>query len=385
MRTKAGWRRSAETERLVEQGRVGGQGGHRGHRLECATGMAQVDVVEGRPRDGRGAHGDAGRLDGGDGRRDDACAVVGAGAHGSALADDLVEQRDPGEALGRNGSRCGVGQLEDEAVAAQLALELVGSPGCDDASVVDDGEPIGEVVGLVEVVRRQQDGHPLGARHPGDLRPHLGASLRVEAGRRLVEEEDHWAVDQADGDVELAVHAAAVGLGEPVGRLGEVEAVEQLVSAFVRGRSAEALDAGGHDEALAAGHHRRGARLLGDQTDAVAHRARVAQHVVPGDGRAARVGPGEGRQDADRCRLAGAVGAEQTKDLAGVDGQAEAVESPDGRLPASGGVGLDEVGGDERHWCGRGWCGWGLRHGVSFGGARSGQGGAESVAVVAVG
>ena len=47
--------------------------------------------------------------------------------------------------------------------------------------------------------------------------PHLDARLRVEAGRRLVEEDDRRVADQAHRDVEPAAHAARVG-ATPCGR-----------------------------------------------------------------------------------------------------------------------------------------------------------------------
>ena len=53
--------------------------------------------------------------------------------------------------------------------------------------------------------------------------PHVLALGRVEAGGRLVEEDHRRPADQARGQVEPAAHAAGVGLGRPVGRLGQVE------------------------------------------------------------------------------------------------------------------------------------------------------------------
>ena len=73
---------------------------------------------------------------------------------------------------------------------ADLGLERGRRALGDDVPVVDDPDPVGEHVGLLEVLRRQEDGHALLAREPGDLVPERGAALDVEPGRRLVEEED---------------------------------------------------------------------------------------------------------------------------------------------------------------------------------------------------
>ena len=232
------------------------------------------------------------------------------------------------------------------------ALELVGGAFDDEATVVDDREPVGEMVRLVEVVRREQDRQLFDRSQAGDLVPHLRSGLGVEAGRGLVEEEHGWPGDQAHGDVELAQHAAAVGLGEAVGRVRELEAVQQLGGPGSRLGAGHPVDARRQENALAAGHHRRRARLLRDQSDGPTDRVGVAGDVVAGDDRAAVVRPGQRREDLHRRRLAGAVRSEQAEHLALADGQGETVESLDGRLTAACRIRLDEVGGldGEMRW-----------------------------------
>ena len=107
-------------------------------------------------------------------------------------------------------------------------LELAARALGDDLAVVDDRDAVGELVGLVEVLRGEQHGRALGDEHAHDL-PHLVAAARIEAGRGLVEEQQLGGHDDAGGDVEPAAHAAGVGLDQPVGRVGEAERVEQLV------------------------------------------------------------------------------------------------------------------------------------------------------------
>ena len=59
-----------------------------------------------------------------------------------------------------------------------------------DPPVVDDPDAVGEDVGLLEVLRGEEDRDAVVAREPRDLVPERAAALRVEAGRGLVEEED---------------------------------------------------------------------------------------------------------------------------------------------------------------------------------------------------
>ena len=132
--------------------------------------------------------------------------------------------------------------MDLEALAADAVLELVGRALGDHAAAVDDGDEVGEAVGLVEVLRGQQDRRALG--HQAlDRRPHLEAAARVEAGRRLVEEEHGRAGDERGAQVEAPAHAARVRLDRAIGRVDEIEALEQLLPAALGRRAALAVEA----------------------------------------------------------------------------------------------------------------------------------------------
>src|SRR5215218_10217531 len=81
-------------------------------------------------------------------------AVFDAGAEQAPLERQLADADD----LRHGRRRLAVGgfaQLDLDGVAAQLALELLGSSLDDDTAAVDDREPGGEPVGLLEVVGRE--------------------------------------------------------------------------------------------------------------------------------------------------------------------------------------------------------------------------------------
>ena len=80
---------------------------------------------------------------------------------------------------------------------ADLRLQRGRRPLGDDLPLVDDPDPVREDVRLLEVLRRQEDRHALLAAQARDLLPERGPALRVEAGRRLVEEEDRAAGGRA--------------------------------------------------------------------------------------------------------------------------------------------------------------------------------------------
>ena len=126
----------------------------------------------------------------------------------------------------------GVGGNRLDRRTADARLQLVGRPLGHDLAVVDDPDAVGEDVGLLEVLGRQEDGDAVLARQSLDLLPECGAALDVQAGGRLVEEEDPRGVDERQRQVEPALHSAGVALHLAVRRLREPNAPEQLVGAL---------------------------------------------------------------------------------------------------------------------------------------------------------
>src|SRR5712691_6857825 len=99
-------------------------------------------------------------------------------------AGDLPHLIGGGGALVAN--RC-AGELEErrfERIGAGLLFELRGRTDGDDSSVVDHGDAIGNTVGLIHVVRREEHGDSLGLVEVSHQGPHLIAALRIEAERR---------------------------------------------------------------------------------------------------------------------------------------------------------------------------------------------------------
>ena len=151
-------------------------------------------------------------------------------------------------------------------LAADLRLELVGGAAGDDLAVVDDGDLVGQLVGLLEVLGREQERRALADEAADDV-PHAEPAARVEAGRRLVQEQQPRPADQRAGEVEPAAHAAGVGLDDPVGGVGKVELLEQLVGAlrgFARWQLVEPAE---HPQVLAAGQVLVDRGVLAGQAD----------------------------------------------------------------------------------------------------------------------
>ena len=152
-----------------------------------------------------------------------------------------VEQEPVGQhlaAVGEVGHLLGQGlvlaraeaQLED-LPGGVLLDERAGRPLGDDAAAVHHHEPVAQLLGLVHVVggEDQADALLLEAVEPV---PQGVAGLRVEARRRLVEQQQLRLVDEAARDGEPALQAPGERLDPAAGPLAQLHEVEQLVGAL---------------------------------------------------------------------------------------------------------------------------------------------------------
>ena len=100
-----------------------------------------------------------------------------------------------------------------------------------------DGDAVGEPLRLLHVVRREQDALAQGA-EVADRVPGLPPRGRVEAGRRLVEEDELGVADEREGEIEPAQLTAGERAHPRVALLGQADEVDHLVGAAVaRGSS----------------------------------------------------------------------------------------------------------------------------------------------------
>ena len=209
---------------------------------------------------------------------------------------------------------------------ADLGLQRRGRALGDDLAVVDDPDPVGEQICLLEVLGREEDRDAVFPGEPGDLVPERAAALRVEPGGGLVEEEDPRAVDEREGQVEAALHAARVAADLPVGRLRQADALEQRVGALPAVGPGEPLQRRLQAQVVSSREERVERRLLERGADHRAHLGALVHDVVaryPGRPRGRRQ---QRREHEHRRRLAGAVRPEEPVDLARLDAYVDAVD-----------------------------------------------------------
>ena len=116
--------------------------------------------------------------------------------------------------------RCRLGGILErhlQPLPADPGLELVRGALGDHLAVVDHRDPVGEPVGLVQRLRREQDRDA--RRHARlDRLEQRHAAARVEPGGGLVEEQHRRPRHERGREVEPAAHAARVGAHEPARR-----------------------------------------------------------------------------------------------------------------------------------------------------------------------
>ena len=172
-----------------------------------------------------------------------------------------------------------------------------------DPAATHDRDASGEAIGLLEVVRRQQDRERLLRCQTLELAPHRRSRLGIEPRGGLVEEEHPGAVNQAHGDVEAPLHPAGVGAHDAVRELLDAERGQQLVDASMQLRVRDALHLPLQLEVLAPCRVDVDAGALRHVADRAPHGDRLAGDIVPRDSRPPRILLGQGDEDLDRRRL----------------------------------------------------------------------------------
>ena len=200
---------------------------------------------------------------------------------------------------------------------------------------------MGELVGLFEVLRGEEEGDAVLAVEALDVVPEVLSADGVEAGGGLVQEDDRGLVDERRGEVEAALHAAGIAADPPVGVFGEADDVEQVGDALLDLLPGDVEEAGLQAEQLSSGLEHVEADLLEGDADLVSDAAGVLDDVEAVDGGGAAGGPEQRGEDADGGGLAGAVLAEEAEHLAVGHVEIDAVDGVDVAEVLGQATGLD--------------------------------------------
>src|SRR5262245_49787255 len=274
-----------------------------------APGVGQEHVVERRPGHVHGAdrHAELGEqfryepLAAGHRERD------GAVVHGGLEPEPLPQPGDRGRVV--------VG-LDLHPVLAHRGLERLGRVQHHQPTVVDDCDPVA-VLGLVHVVRGQEDGDVLQPAQLLDVGPDRGAGLRIEPDRRLVEEQYPGRVQQPAGDLQPPLHAAGVGADQAGPPVPQPDHLEHLAAAGRQHGLGHPVQLGVEAQVLLGAEVLVQGRILEHQADVAADLVPGPDHVVTGHPSGAGARVDQCAQHLDGGGLAGPVRPEKAEHLAG--------------------------------------------------------------------
>src|SRR5207248_4660112 len=193
------------------------------------------------------------------------------------------------------------------------SLHLRDVPNADETPIADDPDGRARFFDFAQDVRREKDGAPLIAR----LEHHAIEFLLVqwiEAAGRLVEDQQARAMHEG-----LDQHHLALVSGRVLAELAtgiELEAVDELLEIGVIDTSTQM---GEVLEDLPARQIGIESRLTGHVADEALGLQRLLPAIESGDSRRAGVGVQESHQQPDGRRLACAIGAQETEDVALLD------------------------------------------------------------------
>src|SRR5947208_3246256 len=189
---------------------------------------------------------------------------------------------------------------------AEAALEGVGRLEREQPPAVEDPDPLGQRLRLGEVMCAEQDRRVVARPDLADELLHLELRARVEAGRRLVEQQDDRGREQGPRESDLLLHASREALHRlvaPVRRESHPpEDLQDEVACLARSHAVVARRVA---QVLGGRHLLEERRLDRNAVDEPAHCTRVPDDVVAEDLRRASVGEQQGGEQADERRLPG--------------------------------------------------------------------------------
>ena len=211
-------------------------------------------------------------------------------------------------------------------VSSSLASSCSTSPSARTLPAVEDRDAVADVLHVGQQVAGQQDRLAAAAELDDEVLD-LAAADGVQAGGRLVEDEQVGVVDEGLGQADAAGHALGILADGAARARGQADHLQEHLDALA------ALAAGDLEEPAVVVERLVGVQeavevgLLGQEADAVLD-LDVAGRLAE-DPDAALAGVEQAEHHLDGRGLARAVGAQQAEDLALLDGQAQVADGGD--------------------------------------------------------
>ena len=208
------------------------------------------------------------------------------------------------------------------------AGEIAGRRVGEDFAAGDDDDAAADLLNDLENVRDVEDGFALGSQDFEKVFEETGGD-DVETGKRLIENEKFRVVEKRRRDEDALAHALGVrGDGRVFPRL-EVQETEQAFGFLLKDRFVETTQAADELEVFKTGEVRVEVRFFRDVAEDAAKGDHIVVNVAAVKENAAVIGTQQAGNDFDCSGFAGAVGAEETDDLAGRDLEADILHGGD--------------------------------------------------------
>src|SRR6476646_697492 len=193
---------------------------------------------------------------------------------------------------------------------------------------LDDADGVAEFFDFSHDVCGEDDGFSVVAAF-ADEGSDGASGHNIEAVGGLIEDHDRGIVYESAGDGGFLHHAGGELVAAAVAEAVHVEAVENVVDPFLKRGFLEAIEAAEVFDKFLGGGPGIDRRNGGEETDVGADFFGVLDDVVAADGGGAVGGLEDGGEHAQRGGFAGAVGAEQAVNLAGLTLKADVIDGTD--------------------------------------------------------
>src|SRR5690606_22102312 len=212
---------------------------------------------------------------------------------------------------------------------AKLAHQLGLLLDQDEPSLVDDADPIGDLLGFLYIMCGQDDRDARLAQAANEL-PHVLAQLDIDARGRFIEAEDFRLVGERLGDHHAAFHAARERHDLAVLLVPEGQVLQDRFDKGRVGLFSEQAPAEVHR--VPDGFEGFDMEFLRDQPDQGTRRLIIGENVVALHQNLAAGGIDQAANDGNQRRLAGPVWAKKRQDLTIIDVEIDAMESGQARV-----------------------------------------------------
>ena len=196
----------------------------------------------------------------------------------------------------------------------RAAPDVVERPCVHDLAALDDHDRVADPLGLLEVVRRQEDVHPELRPDAADEGEHLRALHRIEPVRGLVEEDELGVVRDRGGELHPLPLAGRHRPDRAEALLAEPDQPERVVRSLYGGAGGKKVHLGEVPHEVVRGELRRQVVMLGRVADARAHLDSGGLGIAPENAQLAAGPRPKPEHQRDEGRLPGAVRAEQAGD-----------------------------------------------------------------------